>query len=86
MKRACIFVFALLIFTGGITAHADSLPQPAEFIYCSGAATDEVVEDNQINLGAVFAFLIPLFITIVGGSTLYILKRRRGEKVKFFNE
>ena len=85
MKRICLtFVFVVLLLTSSVTVYADSLPQTQEIIYNSDTTTDEV-ENSQISLTALIIFLSPVFITIVGGSALYILKRKRGEKITFFN-
>jgi len=87
MKRVCIaFAFIALILISGAIAYADSLPQLSESIYDSGVTTDEAVENTRTNQTALLVFLSPLFVTIVGGSVLYVLKRRRGEKVTFFGE
>jgi len=86
MKRVCIiFILVAFILTSGVIAFADSSPQ-TQAPYDSYNTTDEAAEDNRTNYAALIIFLFPVFITLVGGSALYVLKRRRGENVTFFNE
>ena len=80
---AFVMILSLAAFGGALAT--ETPPEPGEPALVESIVEEPDAEDGDINHIALIFFLLPVAITLVGGTVLYILKRRRGENVTFFN-